>query len=188
MYRKLYISALLLLLTAGASALVQQSYIRKNITGTWLLKDITLSPDYYRECEEWKTFLNEIEYIEEVPDHRQYSSVESYKNYLKKYKYDMMKEEFEEYKASIVGKYAMIMTDRNRVINILPDSRDTSYWYTERQDSVIVYDPARIGKEGDITRFIVEYISADSLVMRRIDNDNEKVYYLFKKEKSLTVK
>ncbi|WP_161971217.1 hypothetical protein [Edaphocola flava] len=54
---------------------MQQSYIRKHITGTWLLKDITLSPDYYRKCEEWKTFLNEIEYIEGVPDHLQYSSV-----------------------------------------------------------------------------------------------------------------
>jgi hypothetical protein len=85
MYRKLYSSALLLLLTAGASALVQQSYIRKHITGTWLLKDITLSPDYYRKCEEWKVFLKEIDYIEEVPDHHEFSSVESYKNYLKKY-------------------------------------------------------------------------------------------------------
>ncbi|MNS09303.1 hypothetical protein D3C72_407860 [compost metagenome] len=181
MYRKLYISALLLLFTAGASALVQQRYIRKYLTGTWLLKDVTVPQEYYRECEEWKEFLKEIDYIEEVPDQYQFSSVESYKNYLKKHKYDMMKEEFEEYRGTLVGKYTMIMTDHNRVINILPDSRDTSYWYTERQDSVIVYDPSKIGKEGDITRFTVAFISADSLVMRRSDDENEKVYYLFKR-------
>ncbi|MNY66318.1 hypothetical protein D3C86_2037250 [compost metagenome] len=79
----------------------------------------------------------------------------------------------------------MIMTDHNRVINILPDSRDTSYWYTERQDSLIVYDPSKIGKEGDVTRFTVAYISADSLVMRRSDDENEKVYYLFKRSSGL---
>lgn len=182
MYRKLYASAFCILLTAAALAVVKQSYIRKNIVGTWKLKDITLAPEYYRECDEWKVFLKEIEYIEEVPDHHQYASVASYKNYLKQYKYDLMREEFEQYKASMTGKYTMIMTDHNRVINILDGSRDTSYWYTERQDSVLVYDPSRIGKEGESTRFAVEYISTDSLVMRRSDLDNEKMYYHFRRK------
>ena len=184
MYRKLFLFAILWVLVAGVFAWAQQSVLRKQINGTWILKDITLSPEYFRTCEEWKEFLKEIDYIEDIPDPHQYSSVTSYKNYLKKFKYELMKAAFEEYKASMVDQYTMIMTEQNRVVNIHPDSRDTSYWYTERQDSVLVYDPSRIGKEGDITRFTIDYISKDSMVMRRSDLENEKMYYHFKKKQS----
>jgi len=46
---------------------VLQRYIREHLTGTWLLKDVTVLVEYYRECEEWKEFLKEIDYIEEAP-------------------------------------------------------------------------------------------------------------------------
>ncbi|RQO30209.1 hypothetical protein DBR32_11555 [Taibaiella sp. KBW10] len=179
-----YTSLILATAVLALMAFNKSSKVQNQLVGTWLLTDIKVSEDYYRTCNECKAQIEEIDRIDYVPgDSRLYSSAASYRNYLKKELYETLKNGQERYNETLIGKYTMILSDKNQVINVLSGTRDTSYWYTKQNDDVVVYDPSRIGKEGDVTQFTLEYLTADSLVMRRSDYENEKMYYYFKRKK-----
>lgn len=184
MNRTKYIPLTIMAAAFALMAFNKKSKVQQQLVGTWLLTDIQVSADYYRECNECRERYKEIEEIDYVPsDSRYYSSAASYQNYLKKELYAEMKEQQKMYGETLIRNYTMVLSDKNKVTNMLSGTTTYSYWYTKDQDRVVVFDPSKIGETGPVTQFTIEYLAADSMVMRRSDYENEKMYYSFKRKR-----